>query len=251
MGYLDEYNKLKKKREEQIQKVTKGSSTSTSTKTSTDSPYLNTYNQLKAEREAEMQKIADMAKQSTLRSTSETHDRKGVTVSNDDVKTRAEEKKEKSEKVENNKKQETEGQVVADIKKEKNEEPEEITPLILGRSLTIKAPLIKVVDIGVDSGNVSLEGEIINMDSRELKSGKFLVLYDVYDGTSTITCKSFVAPEKVKEVMGRLKGAKGIKLEGTAQFDPFAKELGVIANVIIETPGRKKEKRMDDIKYKM
>ena len=52
MGYLDEYYKLKKKREEQMQKSTKSSSASTSTKTSTDSPYLNTYNQLKAEREA-------------------------------------------------------------------------------------------------------------------------------------------------------------------------------------------------------
>ena len=41
-----------------------------------------------------------------------------------------------------------------------------------------------------------------------------------------------------------MKSAKGVKIEGTAQFDPFAKELGVIANVIIETPGRKKEKRM-------
>ena len=95
MGYLDEYNKLKKKREEQMQKVTKGSSVSTSTKTSTDSPYLNTYNQLKAEREAEMQKISDMAIASSTRSTTDTHNRKGTTVSNTDAKAKAEEKKEK------------------------------------------------------------------------------------------------------------------------------------------------------------
>ena len=123
---------------------------------------------------------------------------------------------------------------------------QENTPLILGRSLNIKEQLVKVEDLSVDSGKVALEGEIINMDSRELKSGKFLVMFDLYDGTSTITCKAFVVPEKVKDVMGRLKNAKGVKLEGTAQFDPFAKELGVIANVIIETPGRKKEKRMDN-----
>ena len=125
-------------------------------------------------------------------------------------------------------------------------EPAEVTPLILGRSLNIKETLVKVQDIGVDSGKLSLEGEIINMDSRELKSGKFLVMFDLYDGTSTITCKAFVVPEKVKEVSKRLKDAKGIKIEGTAQFDPFSKELGVIANTIIETPGRKKDKRMDN-----
>ena len=126
----------------------------------------------------------------------------------------------------------------------------EITPLILGRSLNIKETLVKVEDISVDSGKLSLEGEIINMDSRELKSGKFLVMFDLYDGTSTITCKSFVIPEKIKEITKRLKNAKGIKIEGTAQFDPFSKELGVIANTIIETPGRKKDKRMDNASEK-
>jgi len=130
------------------------------------------------------------------------------------------------------------------------EEPQEVTPLIIGRSLNIKEGLVKVEDLTVDSGKISLEGEIINMDSRELKSGKFLVMFDLYDGTSTITCKAFVVPEKLKETMGRLKGAKGVKLEGTAQFDPFAKEIGVIANTVIETPGRKKDKRMDNASEK-
>ncbi len=130
------------------------------------------------------------------------------------------------------------------------EEPQEVTPLIIGRSLNIKEGLVKVEDLTIDSGKISLEGEIINMDSRELKSGKFLVMFDLYDGTSTITCKAFVVPEKLKEVMGRLKGAKGVKLEGTAQFDPFAKEIGVIANTVIETPGRKKDKRMDNAQEK-
>jgi len=130
------------------------------------------------------------------------------------------------------------------------EEPQEVTPLIIGRSLNIKEGLVKVEDLTVDSGKISLEGEIINMDSRELKSGKFLVMFDLYDGTSTITCKAFVVPEKLKETMGRLKGAKGIKIEGTAQFDPFAKEIGVIANTVIETPGRKKDKRMDNAQEK-
>ena len=61
-----------------------------------------------------------------------------------------------------------------------------------------------------------------------------IVSFNIFDGTSTITCKAFVVPEKVSDVMGRLKSAKGIKIEGTAQFDPFAKEIGVIANTIID-----------------
>ena len=122
---------------------------------------------------------------------------------------------------------------------------EENTPLILGRNMNIREELVKVEDIGVDTGKLSLEGEVINTDSRELKSGKWLVMFDVYDGTSTITCKAFVPGERGAEVLKKIQSAKGVKIEGTAQFDPFAKELGVIANTIIETPGRKKQERMD------
>lgn len=39
--------------------------------------------------------------------------------------------------------------------------------------------------------------------------------------------------------------AKAVKISGTAQFDPFAKEIGVISNVIVEVPAKKKQERMD------
>ena len=133
---------------------------------------------------------------------------------------------------------------------QKVEEAEEVTPLILGRNPNIKENLVKVADLSVDSGKIALEGEVIHTDSRELKNGKHLLMFDVYDGSSTITCKAFVEADKAKTVMGRIQGAKGIRLSGTAQFDPFAKELGVIANVILETAGRKKEVRMDNSKVK-
>lgn len=61
---------------------------------------------------------------------------------------------------------------VGEIGSNDPKEPEETTPLILGRSLTIKENIVKVEDIGIDSGKIALEGEIINMDSRELKSRK-------------------------------------------------------------------------------
>ena len=130
------------------------------------------------------------------------------------------------------------------------EEPEEITPLIYGRNPNIKDPFTKVIDISVDSGKICLEGEILNSEERLLKSGKTLYAFDLYDGSSTITCKAFVEEEKLKKFKSRMKEAKGVRIGGTAQFDPFSKELGVIANTIVETAGVKKEIRMDNSKVK-
>ena len=131
--------------------------------------------------------------------------------------------------------------------KETKEAGEEQSPLILGKSTNIKADLIKIANISVDTDKLCLEGDRIgDVESRELKNGKILISFKIYDGSSTMLCKSFVAKEQSKTVESRLKNAKGIKIEGNAKYDPYAKEIGVIANVIIETPGMKKEKRMDN-----
>ena len=88
------------------------------------------------------------------------------------------------------------------------QEPQEVSPLIYGRSLKLKEQLVKVVDLSVDSGKVQLDGEILNIDTRELKSGKILVMFDLYDGTSTVTCKAFSEGDKSKEFVRKIKGSK-------------------------------------------
>ncbi len=128
---------------------------------------------------------------------------------------------------------------------EAGEEDEEYTPLILGRSPNIKEQIVKIVDLTSDYGKVALEGKVISTDSRELKNGKTLVMFNLYDGTSTITCKSFVEPEKVSKVMSRIKSSGRLKIQGNAAYDNFAKELGVIANVIIEVPAISETARVD------
>ena len=138
------------------------------------------------------------------------------------------------------------------IKKDQNqevkdiEEQEENTPLILGRSANIKEQIVKIKDLTSDYGKVAIQGKIIRTDSRELKNGKTLIMFDVYDGTSTITCKAFIEPEKVSKVMERIKPKIRVKLQGNASYDNFAKELGVIANIIIELPQQTEVTRQDN-----
>ncbi len=129
-------------------------------------------------------------------------------------------------------------------------EEDNSSPLILGNSLTINEPLIKIKDLGVDDKKVSLEGEVINSEDRELKSGRVLYSFDLYDGTSTLTCKAFLDKKNAKKVMGRVKSAKAIKIAGTAQMDSFSHEQTVMAYTILEIEPPKKEIRMDNAEEK-
>ena len=127
------------------------------------------------------------------------------------------------------------------------EEQEEYTPVIYGRNENLKTNIIKVVDISPEDDMAAISGEILSgtMEERELKSGKFLLSFNVYDGTSTISCKVFVKPEEKKKIVKRLNSAKGVKLEGKSGISNYTHEMEILANTIIETEGIKRKMRQD------
>lgn len=122
--------------------------------------------------------------------------------------------------------------------------------LILGRSSKIKEPIIKITDITPDEGRVVIEGEISNIESKELKSGKTLVSFDLYDGSSSITCKAFIKAGEEGEVLSKLNKANAIRLSGNAGQSNFSGEIEIIANTIVEVEGLKKAKRQDNAEVK-
>ena len=130
------------------------------------------------------------------------------------------------------------------------EEAEEDTPLILGRNMNITAPLTKITELSSEDGTISLDGEIIYMEDKTLKNGKTLLSFDLYDGTSTLTCKAFLEKDKAKKIIKRMGSVKGVKIEGNAQMDSFSNELTVMANTIVESEGVKKVIRQDNSEVK-
>ena len=129
-------------------------------------------------------------------------------------------------------------------------EEDEDTPLILGMNMNITSPLVKVIDLSPEDGIISLDGEVLAMEGKELRNGKTLLSFDLYDGTSTLTCKAFLEKNDSKKVMGKMKKVKGIKIEGRAQMDQFSGELTVMANTIVESTGVKKKTRKDEAEIK-
>jgi len=127
---------------------------------------------------------------------------------------------------------------------------DESSPLILGMNTQIKEPLVKIQDLTIDSGNVAIDGEVIAMETRDLKGGKVLLSLDVYDGTSTMTVKAFLTQENNKKVVSKIKSSKGVKIAGKAGMDTFSNELTIMANTIIVSEGIKRETRQDNAEVK-
>ena len=127
---------------------------------------------------------------------------------------------------------------------------DEDSPLIYGLNPEIKFPMFKIQNIGVDSGNVCIDGEVITIEDKELKGGKILASIAVYDGTNTIICKVFLTKDNSKKVLGKIKDSKGIKVAGKAEMDKFAGEITITANTIVKSNGLEKEVREDNAEVK-
>ena len=130
--------------------------------------------------------------------------------------------------------------------------PEEDTssPLILGNSMNISDPLVKITDLNAESGNVCIDGEILGMEDKETKTGKVILSINIYDGTSTMTCKVFLPGKNAKNIVKRLGKTKAVKLAGRAQMDAFSNELTIIANTIVESTPLPKTTREDKAEVK-
>lgn len=122
----------------------------------------------------------------------------------------------------------------------KNPQPENV---IYGVNITTTD--IKRVDEVNDSlDRVCIKGQIFEKDVRELKSGKLLLIVDVTDKTSTISCKMFLDKKKFEEVEPKLSKGSYIVLQGRPQIDPFSKELTIMISNICT--GEKPAERMDN-----
>lgn len=117
--------------------------------------------------------------------------------------------------------------------------------IILGKRININEPLIKIIDLNLDYQKVAIEGEIVKIEHKELKNGKILLSFNIYDGTSTITCKAFLELKYFDKVFENINSSEKLRILGKIQYDNFAKEMCIMINVIAKIPLDETNKRKD------
>ncbi len=115
--------------------------------------------------------------------------------------------------------------------------------------INIQEPQITKIENIIPSGDrVCINGQIIQKEERELRSGKMLLTIAVTDKTSTISCKMFLDKQKYEEVDGKLKQGSYILLQGRPQMDTYSNEVTIMVNNICK--GEKPPERKDNAENK-
>ncbi len=108
------------------------------------------------------------------------------------------------------------------------DEEEKDKNLIIGRDFSGEVTALS--DITEYSGKVIVAGKIVGFETRETRNGNHILSVYITDDTSSITCKCFVKPDKIKEVEGALKGAKAVTVKGDTIYDQYEHEVTVKIN---------------------
>lgn len=115
--------------------------------------------------------------------------------------------------------------------------------LLYGRNCD--GDIVDISELYDGIGPVCIHGQILNLEDRELKSGKFIINGTITDFTDTITFKIFVQPEDRGPILDELKVGSFYIIKGVPMYDTYAREVSVSSITGIKTSNDFREKRVD------
>ena len=120
--------------------------------------------------------------------------------------------------------------------------------VIYGRDF--EEPSIKIEEILGEMGEVVIRGKVLNLEKREIRNEKTILIFDITDFTDTLTVKMFARNDQVAEITSGIKEGAFIKLKGISMIDKFDHELTINSITGVKKIPDFTTVRMDTAPYK-
>lgn len=105
--------------------------------------------------------------------------------------------------------------------------------------------VVKIADIQGEIREAVIEGMVIGVEEREIRSGKVIYMFSVSDFTDSIMAKVFLEQEELELMRANIKKGTFIKVKGNPIYDTYSREI-TIGSVRGMKPGvDTRVKRMD------
>lgn len=109
----------------------------------------------------------------------------------------------------------------------------------------VEGEIISISELYDGIGPVCVHGQILKLEDRELKSGKYIINGNITDFTDTIGFKLFTSPEDRDALLVQLKEGAFYLLKGVPMYDTYAREIVISSVTGIKAANDFREKRMD------
>lgn len=95
--------------------------------------------------------------------------------------------------------------------------------VIFGKPIRENEQIIS--DIQDEGRNIVIAGKIVNLEVKELRTGRQLLLFDIADATSGISCKRiFDNKETLEPILKDIKSGLYVKIKGSVRHDKYAND---------------------------
>lgn len=111
-----------------------------------------------------------------------------------------------------------------------------------GRPIPPDAPVREIRTVTEEENRVVIEGEVVGLESRDLKSGRQLISFGLCDLLrsqrqgelgDTMPVKLFRDPQKEPDYLAVIKNGTWLKVRGNVQNDKFSGELTLLADDVV------------------
>ncbi|MFQ7501059.1 MAG: PolC-type DNA polymerase III N-terminal domain-containing protein, partial [Blautia coccoides] len=86
---------------------------------------------------------------------------------------------------------------------------------------------IPLESVQTEMGEVCIRGQIMTLETREIRNEKTIIIFAVTDFTDSITVKMFARNDQVEEILAGVKEKAFLKLKGVTTIDRYDSELTI------------------------
>ena len=97
--------------------------------------------------------------------------------------------------------------------------------VLFGRDFDEEPIPLKTVQ--TEMGEVCIRGQIMTLETREIRNEKTIIIFSITDFTDSITVKMFARNDQVEEILEGIKPKAFIKLKGVTTIDRYDSELTI------------------------
>ena len=111
---------------------------------------------------------------------------------------------------------------------------------------SVDGPFTDLCDVKGEIEGLCVKGTVFNYEDKELRNERHMLLFDIYDGTDSISCKLMLYPEFYDQGKGIIKPGMDIALKGSVTMDKYDNNELVLSRILgIEPASIKRISRMD------
>ena len=109
---------------------------------------------------------------------------------------------------------------------QKKEEKKAKARVLMGKPIPKRADITPMNELTLESGNVTLEGEVFAVNSREIaKYGSAVLSFDMTDSTSSVRVSRFLRSDDDQTIVGMIHEGMWLRVQGKINYSKYDEDM--------------------------